>query len=135
VDGLSWLPILMVATPQTIWPIAPQKAYLLPQVERFYLARQADGHIVLSRWHVFLETQRDNPLNRVLTDWREDEQHPFTFPRKFHPNTHHLLPQTRPIPDGAWLVAYDEELFRSYWETTQYLNVVMRAISGWPTGT
>jgi len=99
-------------------------------VERFYLARQADGQIVLSRWHIFLETQRDNPLNRVLTDWREDADHPFTFPRKFHPNTHHLLPKIRPIPDGAWLVAYDEELFRSYWETTQYLNVVMRAISG-----
>jgi len=54
VDGLIWQPILMVATPQTIWPITSQKAYLLPQVERFYLARQADGQIVLSRWRAHL---------------------------------------------------------------------------------
>lgn len=102
---LAWQPVLLVKV--TREPFTATFCGL--QVSRLYLALHSDG-VICAAWEVPPE-RRDYPRVR-LVGWKPLRDVPFTPPVRFERRGDPRVSAI--IPNGTWVLPYDEEQYRLY---------------------
>lgn len=120
---LDWQPVLLVKV--TREPFTGTSCGL--QVSRLHLALHPDG-VVCAAWEVPPE-QRDFPRVR-LVGWKPLRDVPFDLPIRFErKGAAHV---SALIPNGTWVLPYDEEQHRLYLRLQQVWQVLMSHIESAP---
>lgn len=120
---LDWQPVLLVKV--THEPFTGTACGL--QVSRLYLALHPDG-VICAAWDVPSE-QRDFPRVR-LVGWKPLRDVPFDLPIRFAPKGDARVSAL--IPNGTWVLPYDEEQHRLYLRLQQVWQVLMSRIESAP---
>ena len=121
--NLDWQPVLLVKV--TREPFTG--AFCGLQVSRVHLALHPDG-VVCTAWDVPPE-QRDFPRVR-LVGWKPLRDVPFDLPIRFERKGDTRVSAL--IPNGAWVLPYDEEQYRLYLLLHQAWHVLMARIESAP---
>lgn len=122
-SNLDWQPVLLVKV--TREPFTGTFCGL--QVSRLHLALHPDG-VVCATWDVPPE-QRDFPRVR-LVGWKPLRDVPFDLPIRFERKGDARVSAL--IPNGTWVLPYDEEQYRLYLRLQQAWHVLMARIESAP---
>lgn len=122
-SNLDWQPILLVKV--TREPFTGTSCGL--QISRLYLALHPDG-VVYTAWDT-PPKQRDFPRAR-LVGWKPLRDVPFDLPIRFERKGDARVSAL--IPNGTWVLPYDEEQHRLYLRLQQVWQVLMSHIESAP---
>ena len=122
-SNLDWQPVLLVKV--TREPFTGTFCGL--QVSRLYLALHPDG-VVCTAWDMPPE-QRDFPRVR-LVGWKPLRDVPFDLPVRFERKGNARVSAL--IPNGTWVLPYDEEQYQLYLLLQQAWHMLMARIESAP---
>ncbi len=122
-SALDWQPVLLVKV--TREPFTGTSCGL--QVSRLHLALHPDG-VVCAAWDVPPE-QRDFPHARRV-GWKPLRDVPFDLPIRFERKGAARVSAL--IPNGTWVLPYDEEQYRLYLRIQQVWHMLMARIETAP---
>ena len=120
---LEWQPVLLVKV--TREPFAGTFCGL--QVSRLHLALHPDG-VICAAWDMPLE-QRDYPRVR-LVGWKPLRDVPFDLPVRFERKGDGRVSAL--IPNGTWVMPYDEEQHRLYLRLQKLWHSLMSTVDAAP---
>lgn len=122
-SNLDWQPVLLVKV--TREPFTGTFCGL--QVSRLYLALHPDG-VVCTAWDMPPE-QRDFPRVR-LVGWKPLRDVPFDLPVRFERKGNARVSAL--VPNGTWVLPYDDEQYQLYLLLQQAWHVLMARIESAP---
>jgi hypothetical protein len=121
--NLDWRPVLLVRVTRELFKDTSRGL----QVSRVHLARHPKG-VICAAWDVPTE-QRRFPRARFV-GWKPARDVPFDLPVRFERRGD--PPVSAVIPNGTWILPYDEEQYRLYHRLRQAWNALMAGIDSAP---